>query len=128
MTTIYNIDSVTQGQNAFGLPFNDTIFSAKLKAATDTTLAVPLSNGLGMPASYVNNKWIAVIVCDDSSQTYVAVNATAAVPAGAGFAATTSELVPYEQMYGKYCKSGDTLHFISPGTPNITVAFYAILD
>lgn len=128
MTTTYNIDAVTKGVNGFGLPFCDTIFSAKLKAATDTTLAVPLTNAMGMPAATANNKWIAVIVCDDTTQTYVAVNATAAVPAGTSFAATTSELIPYEQLYGKFCKSGDTLHFISPGTPNITVAFYAVLD
>lgn len=128
MTTIYNIDSVTKGVNGFGLPFCDTTFTATLKANTDTTVAVPISSGMGMPAANVKNKWIAVITSDNSSNVFYAVNAVAAVPAGVNFAASTSELLPPISLVGKFCKTGDTLHFISAGTPAISVAFYAILD
>jgi hypothetical protein len=56
MTTQYNINADTRGVNGFGLPFCDTVYSAKLAATTNTTLIVPGTLSLGMaPASQTNS-------------------------------------------------------------------------
>ena len=128
MTIAYNINPKAQGVNGFALPISDNIWSATLAANTDTTLNVPTDSSIGMTSGTPKNKFIAVIgyamnvLANDT--TFVAVNATAAEPVGAAFAATTSLINPT----GVYCKAGDVLHFISRGTPDITVAFYAIQD
>ncbi len=127
MTTQYNIDKNISGQNGFGLPFCTQIYSAILGAGVDTTLAVPATAAIGAPSSNRFNKWVAVISYSravPASAVYVAVNATAAVPAGAAFAATTSEIEPA----AKHVKTGDTLHFICAAAANVTVAFYAVQD
>jgi hypothetical protein len=127
MALDYNINSIVSGVNGFGLPFCDLIFSATLVGGADTTLAVPLSAAIGVPSAYQLNKWIAVIQYarhTPADAVFVAVNATAAVPAGGNFAATTSEIEPA----AKYCKSGDTIHFICTGVADVTVAFYALQD
>jgi len=126
MTTQYNINQYVKGINGFGLKFCDTIQSSKLSASSDTTLAVPATAAMGAPSSNQNNKFIAVISVD--ALCFVAVNASAAIPAGNTFASTTSELIPINTLYGKYVQTGDVLHFFSSGTPNVTVAFYAIQD
>lgn len=127
MTTQYNIDKNISGQNGFGLPFCDTIFTATLAVATDTALAVPATAAFGVPSSNQFNKWVAVIKYARSaaaSAVFVAVNATAAVPAGAAFAASTSEIEPD----AKHVKTGDTLHFFCAAAANVSVAFYAVQD
>lgn len=129
MTTNYNVDPNKKGTNGWGAPFSDTIYSATLKAATDTVLAVPLTSAMGTPTAKQFNKFLAVVTVDPNATTavYIALNATAAVPAGIGFAATTSEIVPNNYIC-KYVKSTDVIHFISAGTPSITVSFYAIQE
>ncbi len=67
---------------------------------------------------------MAVFSYSSGANVFVALNAAAAVPAGNTFAATTSELNPNAKMV----KSTDVIHFYSSGTPNITVAFYAIQE
>lgn len=127
MTTQYNIDKNISGVNGFGLPFCSQIFSSTLAVATDTTLVVPSSAALGVPSSNRFNKWVAVIKyarAVPASAVFVSVNATAAVPAGAPFAATSSEIEPD----AKHVKTGDTLHFICAAAANVTVAFYAVQD
>ena len=127
MTTSYNIDPNVQGVNGFGLPFCTQIFSAVLAVATDTTLTVPATAAIGAPSSNRFNKWVAVIKYSRSNPAnpvFVSVNATAAAPAGAPFAATTSEIEPD----AKHCKTGDTLHFICGAAAYVTVAFYAVQD
>lgn len=128
MTTNYNVDRNKNGVNGYLLPFCDQIFSATLAAATDTLIAVPLTAAMGAPTATTNNKFAAVISCDNAADVFIALNGVAAVPAGVGFAATTSELIPRNQLYCKTVKAGDTIHFISPGTPSVTVAFYAIQE
>ena len=121
--TQYNIYSYIKGQNGFGLPFSNTAYSATLAANTDTTLTVPTGSALGAPEATAVNKYIAVI--DYSvNNVWVALNATAAFPAGAAFATTTSELLPL----GKYVKAGDVLHFISATGADVSVTFYAIQE
>ncbi len=127
MTTQYNIDKNISGQNGFGLQFCDQTYTATLKAAADTTVAVPSSAAIGAPSSNVYNKWVAVIQyarADATKPVYVAKNATAAVPVGATFAASTSEIEPP----AKHVKTGDTLHFICAAAADVSVAFYAVQD
>ncbi len=127
MTTQYNIDKNISGVNGFGLPFCTQIYTSTLAVATDTTLAVPATAAIGAPSSNQYNKWVAVISYARSaaaSPVYVAVNATAAVPAGAPFAASTSEIEPS----AKHVKTGDTLHFICAAAAQVSVAFYAVQD
>jgi hypothetical protein len=123
MTTIYNVDNFVQGVNGFGLPHCSQIFTVTLAAATEATVAVPLSAGVGLPTANVNNKFIAVFSYT-ALDVWVSVNSLAAVPAGANFAQSTSELCPI----AKYCMAGDVIHMISGATPSVSVAFYALVD
>lgn len=127
MTTNYNTDWNKRGVNGFGAQFSDTVFSATLKAATDTTVAVPLKAAVGAPTAPSFNKFMAVITCTQDTDVFMALNATAAVPVGTTFAASTSELIPNGYI-AKMVKSTDVLHFISASTPSVTVAFYAIQE
>lgn len=122
MATFYNINDNTHGVNGFGSPFCDTIYSATLLATTDTTLTVPGKAALGMASQSGTNTYLAVF--SYTTNTFVALNATAAVPAGNTFAATTSELNPT----CKKVKAGDVIHFYSSGTPSITVALYSVQE
>jgi hypothetical protein len=124
MATNYNIDKTKSGVNGFGLPFCNTIYSVTLTASTDTTVAVPLTSAVGAPTATTYNKFMAVFSYSSGKDVFVALNATAAVPAGNTFAAATSELNPTAKMV----KSTDVIHFISASTPSITVAFYAIQE
>lgn len=127
MTTQYNIDPNIQGVNGFGLRTCDLIFTSTLAAATDTTLAVPASAAIGAPSSNQFNKWVAVMKyarSNAANPVFFANNATAAVPAGAPFAASTSEIEPE----AKHVKTGDTLHFICTTPAHVSVAFYAVQD
>ncbi len=58
---------------------------------------------------------------------WLAINATAAVPAGSTFAATTSDLIIGGQYYAIEVKAADVMHFMAPtaGT-DILVKFYAL--
>jgi len=124
MATNYNIDKTKSGVNGFGLPFCNTIYSVTLTASTDTTVAVPLTSAVGAPTATTYNKFMAVFSYSSGKDVFVALNATAAVPAGNTFAAATSELNPTAKMV----KSTDVIHFYSASTPSITVAFYAIQE
>lgn len=101
----------------FSLRFADLKYSATLAATTDTALTIP-----GNASRYK-----ALIKVEGSGHVWVANNATAAVPAGAGFAATTSELVPQNGGICREVKAGDVLHFYT-ATANIdvSVVLYAV--
>lgn len=131
MTTQYNIEAFTRGRNGFALPFCDAIYSVTLAANTEATVAVPLGAAMGNTSTYTGvtpskNKYIAVFSCE--AGVYACINGTAAVPAGSSLAASTSELVPSNQLWGKYCQSGDVIHVVSAGTPSCTIAFYAVQE
>lgn len=128
MTTNYNVDWNKKGVNGFGSEFSDQVYSTKLEANTEITLAVPLTAAVGAIAAPQKNKFLAIISVDSSDNVFVALNATAAVPAGATFAASKSPLIPGSTLYCKSVEAGDVLHFISPGTPAVTVEFYAIQE
>ena len=126
MTTQYKLQKDVAGYNGFGLQFCDQKFSASLAITTDTTLTVPINAAMGM-ALDIKAKWLAVVQVEANLSVWFALNATAAVPAGATFAATTSDLIIGSQYYGVEVKAGDVMHFLAPvaGT-DILVKFYAL--
>ncbi len=121
--TQYNIDRQTCGVNGWGLPFCGQVYTVTLGAGSEQTVTVPSNLPLGVPGS-LYNKFIVVITCEQAKKVYVAVNATAAVPAGGTFAASTSELLPVQSA--KFVKAADVLHFVCAAAADVSVAFYAI--
>lgn len=126
MAIIYKLQKDVAGYNGWGLPFTDLKYSASLAITTDTTLTVPSSGAIGAPLNQVN-RFLAVINVEANLSVWCALNETAAVPAGAGFAATTSDLIIGGQFYAREVKAGDVLHFLAPtaGT-DVSVLFYAL--
>ncbi len=126
MTTQYKLQKDVAGYNGFGLPPCDQKFSASLALTTDTTLTVPLSGSMGAALNTVN-RFLAVIQVEANLSVWLALNTTAAVPAGASFAATASDLIIGGQYYAIDVKAGDVMHFLAPtaGT-DILVKFYAL--
>ena len=101
----------------FGLSVSNRKFSATLAASTDTTLTVP-----GDAPAYM-----AVIKAEGAAQVYMAVGVAAAAPAGATFAATASEMIPYGGVLCREVKAADVLHFLTAGTNiDVSVAFYSL--
>lgn len=126
MTTQYNVDKYVQGINGFGLLFGTQIYTTTLGAGVEATIAVPANAAMGSPSANQKNKFIAVISCEQAKKVYASVNSTAAVPVGAAFAASTSELL--QPLTGRYVKTGDTIHFISAAAADVSVSFYSIQD
>lgn len=124
--TAYQIDKSKQAVNGFGLVCCDSIYSATLTANSDTTVTVPLVSGMGAVGQTIN-KFYALISSTPSIDTYYCINATAAKPAGNTFASVTSALVSRGAV-ARLVKTGDVLHFISNGTPSITVEFFSVTE
>jgi hypothetical protein len=101
----------------FGSRFADLKYSATPAVTTDTTLTIP-GNA---------QRYKALIKVEGNGHVWVAINATAAVPGGAAFAATTSELVPQNGGICREVRAGDVLHFYT-ATANIdvSVVLYAV--
>ena len=126
MTTQYKLQKDVAGYNGFGLQFCDQKYSASLAVTTDTTLTVPLNGAMGQALNTVN-KWLAVIQVEANASVWFALNAMAAVPAGATLALTTSDLIIGSQYYGVEVKAGDVMHFLAPvASTDILVKFYAL--
>lgn len=101
----------------FGLRFSNLKYSANLDAKTDTTLTVP-SDG---------QRYKAVMKVENNGLVWVALNGTAAVPAGASFAKTTSELITDAKSLCREVKAGDVLHFYTAtNNTDVSVVFYAL--
>ena len=130
MTTQFRTDRETKGVNDFGQIYSDQIYNATLTAATNTTLTVPGGGVMGGLSSYggVENKSKVRAVIRTTGDIWVAVNKTAAVPAGASFTKDTSELVTSSVEKAYDVLVGDVLNFISKAatTPSVSVAFYAL--
>lgn len=123
MPTKFNMTRDINGYNGFGLEFTDTAYSAKLAINTDTSLTVPASSGMGGYGISSKSLWIAIFSFTPGSSVWVALNAAAAVPAGAGFASTSSELNPAARLV----KGGDVLHFFcASASVDVSVIFYSI--
>jgi hypothetical protein len=135
MTANYNSDRTRHGVNGWSRQFSDTIFSAHIAANTNSTIAVPATAAVGAVTAYVRNKFYALITCTPAElalfDTFVAVNAAAVLPiapaVGVVLNRVTSTMIP-ENGLCFLVQTGDVLNFISGGTPNITVEFYAVQE
>lgn len=128
MVVKYNQARDINGYNGFGLPPSDLNYNATLAATTDTTLTVPGSMGLGANGIYQKSVWLAIITMSPTTgAVWFALNAAAAVPAGAGFAATSSVLLVPTCYNAFQVQGGDVLHFFStPATNSVSVRLYSI--
>ena len=130
MTRQFRTDQEVKGFNDFGQIYSDQIYNATLTAATNTALTVPGGGIMGAMSSYngANTKNKVRAVIRTTGDVWVAVNGTAAVPAGASFAKATSELVTNTLDKAYDVNVGDILNFFSKTatTPSISVAFYAM--
>lgn len=101
----------------FGLRFAGIKYSASLAATTDTTLTIP-----GNAPTYK-----AVIKVENNGLVWVALGATAALPVGGTFAATSSELITDSKSLCREVKAGEVLHFITAtaGT-DVSVVLYSL--
>lgn len=105
-----------QTVNDFGLGFSSLKYSAALSATTDTTLTIP-----GDAPRYK------AVIKVDANVVWVAINATAAVPGGTSFAATTSEMISDNNALCREVKAGDVLHFFTAtATTAVSVVLYAL--
>lgn len=129
MTTQYKLQKDIAGYNGFGLPFSDIKFNATLGANTVQTVVTPSSGSMGAPLNQVNKFLVIVDVYNATSlgRVWCANNETAAIPAGATFAATNSDLVVQNKYYARLVNAGDVLSFIATdAATDICVMFYAM--
>jgi hypothetical protein len=124
--TNYNVNDYLKGVNGFGAPFCNLIYSATLGAASEQTVTVPNTAAKGaISSTTTKNRFLAVFSYEAAANVWVALNATAAVPAGGTFAATTSELNPP----AKVVKGGDVIHAITANAnTDVSIALYAIQE
>ena len=125
MATLFSLTRDINGYNGFGLAFSDTKVSATVAASTDTTYTIGGDAAMGAIAQPSVNKYLAIFSYEPGSQVWVANNAVAAVPVGASFASTASELNPSARVVN----AGDVLHFFTPdaGGAVVSVVIYALL-
>lgn len=122
--TLYNIPPNANGVNGFALKQAGLLYSATLAANTAATVTVPSSFAMGTYASPQSKpQFVAVFSYEAGPNVYVSINNTAAVPAGATLAATTSELNPHSRLV----QAGDVISVITAtASTDITIALYAI--
>ncbi len=114
MATKFAMERDINGYNGFGLIPTDTAYSVTLSANTDTHFTVPANTAIGGSniATKNNPVLIAIFYFTPGSEVWCARNATAIVPAGSSFGATTSEGNPSAwQVIG-----GDVIHVITAAT------------
>ncbi len=124
--TLFNVPTIVQGINGFGTPFSNTKYSTTLAANTEATVTVPGSAAIGAANATASfNRYLAVFSYQAARNVWVALNATAAVPADATLKATTSELLPS----AKVVKAGDVIHVIcATATTDVGITFFALPD
>jgi hypothetical protein len=112
--SLLNFAKDVQGFNTFAAAFSDIKYSAKIASSGNATITIP-STG---------ENWVISFSFQPGSNIWIAVNTTAAIPAGATFAITQSELLPGARSV----KSGDTINILNNGTTDadIGVVLYAI--
>jgi len=110
MATPYLISRDLSGAVGYGLKPAVQKYSATIAAATDTTLTLPSDEPY----------YEVIFSYADGYNVWVAYGATAAVPAGATFAATTSELNPTVRRV----PAGTVIHFICSSAVDIGVVIY----
>lgn len=114
MTTQLNFGRDVQGMNAYAPMLSDTMYSATIASGAHQNVTVPS----------INENWIVVFSYQFGSDIWVSVNNTAAAPAGATFAATTSFLTPAQLKV----KAGDTISCFNNNASgqDVGIAFYAV--
>jgi hypothetical protein len=102
-----------QGLNTYARPSSTNMYSTTLTAATEATVTVP--------SNFQN--WIAYFSYEAAKNVWVAINATAAVPAGATLVASNSALNPES----KVVKEGDVIHIITAdATTDVGIELYPV--
>lgn len=116
MATQLNFGRDNQGYNAYAPRFPTNAYSASMTTATSSSITV----------SGENKNWIAVFSYQPGAVIWVSVNHTAAMPAGATFASTTSILLPAQL----HVNAGDTISFYnnSSTTQDVGVSLYAVTN
>ena len=100
----------------FGLRFSNLLYNVTLTVSTDTTLVVPSTA----------QRFKVLIKIMEGARVWVALNNPAAVPAGATFASTNSELIN-GNLFCREVRAGDVLHFITTDpSQDVSAAFYSL--
>ena len=122
----YNVNAFTKGVNGFGRkpPASGYPYTITLAGNTVKTLTVPRSSAMGNINSATTSMFLAIFSYKPATEFWVAINGTAAVPAGGDFAASTSELLPSAYIL----KAADVIQVISVAGGDMSVTFYAIPD
>ncbi len=120
MSTKLNFAKDVQGYNSYAPSPSTNMFSATLASAGNATITLPTSQ----------SSWIVVFSFQPGSDIWVSYNASATAPAGATFAATSSELNPGARILPSVQKNGTTattINLLNNGTASadIWVALYA---
>lgn len=119
--TNYTVNSVVRSSaGGYGTQFSKNIYNTTLAAATEATLTVPGFAAIGNINSSSKAQWMAVFSYEAAKKVYVALNATAAVPAGATLIAATSALNPV----GRVVQEGDVIHVISAAIADLSIELY----
>lgn len=106
-----------QGYNAEAPQFSTNTFSA--------TLATGVAHNFTVPSNVTT--WYMVIRVQPSGYAWVSRTGTAAIPAGATFAANASEMVDGTIEYKRTVYAGDVISMITPNTTcDVSVALYAV--
>lgn len=113
MSTVLNFGRDVQGYNAFAPAFSTNRVSATLTSGSEKTFTIP--------ADFQN--WIISFSIQPGTNVWVALNATAAIPASASFTSTTSELNPGS----RFVHANDVIHCVTDSTTSdVGVTFYAV--
>lgn len=118
MTTELHFGRDSQGYNAYAPQFPTDIFTATLTTGTPHSLTVP-SN---FP------QFVMYVRVQPNGWCWVSRTATAAVPAGATFASSQSEMITGTIEYKRVVNSGDVISFItSNATCDVSVSLFNII-
>ena len=116
MTTVLNFQNDVKGYNSYAPAFSADKFSATLAAGGNATITVPANT------NYTH--WVVGFSYSAGANIWVSVDGTAAGPAGATFASTTSQLLPGALAV----VTGDTINVknTGAGSSDVGAVFYAI--
>lgn len=116
MSTLLNFQNDIKGYNSYAPAFSQDKFSATLASGGNATITVPAHSNY--------TKWVVAFSYQPGSNIWLSVDGTAAAPAGATFASTTSQLLPGSLAVN----TGDTINILNNGAGNADVGavFYAI--
>jgi hypothetical protein len=118
MTTEYSFIRDINGYNGLSLIPSNQIWTANLAAATATPLLVPSDAA----------QYVVYINVEPAKEVWMATTGTAAIPAGAAFAASNSFLINgnYNPTPAFIVNAGITLSFISTAGTAISVMFFKV--